>query len=344
MDFKRPLIKRYSESSFESPKNRKKSKLLSTTIASPSASKEINYFDDNFTQMFQSQQFQTQFTRQTISNAANNLNKTSGDRALDDVKFGAYNFTQTGFSQIIGSSQFEKSVSSGQRIRSSQTIPDESSNELLLSQILQPSELPADDEEPDPIDEQIVQSSQMFLNEITALHLNISSMIDETLNANKTIDIEEHFDTSNFEAYKSEVTSSDYVQIKRPSQQANHSNFNQSDDQILAEFVDNEANVSEALNEAIDPDSSALQALLNDIDDEVVNSSITDSNQRRQSDHFQQNRRTSTINPFKPVSTSNFGCMGPFFGLPEKVRKLIKEYKQIDDLYGGLLWLNLWRK
>lgn len=321
MEFTRPLIKRYSECSFESPKNRKKSKLLSTTIASPSA---INYFDDNFSQMFQSQQFQTQFN-------THNLNNTL-DQAVNDVKFGAYNFTQTGFSQIIGSSQFEKSVSSGQRIHSSQTS-DETSNVQLLSQILQ---LPADNVEPDPIDEQIVQSSQMFLNEVTALHLNISAMIDETLNANKTLDIEERFDTSKFETFKSDVTLSDYVQIKRPSQQANRTNFNQSDDQILAEFVDEEANISEALNEAIDPDSSALQALLNDIDDEVVNSSITESNDQRQSHNFQQNRRTSTINPFKPVSSSNFSCLGPFFDLPEKVRKLIKEYKQIDDLYGEL--------
>lgn len=338
MEFKRPLIKRYSECTFESPKNRKKSKLLSTTIASPSASrstaKAINYFDDNFSQMFTSQQFQTQFTRQT-SSSTHNLNETL-DRAVDDVKFGGYNFTQTGFSQIIGSSQFEKSLSSGQRIRSSQTIPADSSN----AQIVQPFELPADNEEPDPFDEQIVQSSQIFLNEVTALHLNISSMIDETLNANKTLGIDEQFDTSKFEAYKSEITLSDYVQIKRPSQQANRTNFNHSDDQILAEFVDNEANVSEALNDAIDPDSSALQALLNDIEDDVVNSSITEnteSNERRQSENFQQNRRTSTINPFKPVSSSNFSCMGPFFDLPEKVRKLIKEYKQIDDLYGRLL-------
>ncbi|XP_063708458.1 helicase POLQ-like [Culicoides brevitarsis] len=35
----------------------------------------------------------------------------------------------------------------------------------------------------------------------------------------------------------------------------------------------------------------------------------------------------------KPISSATFSSMGPFFGLPMKVKNLIKEFKGIDDLY-----------
>lgn len=358
MEFKRPMCKRYSEPTVNSPKNRKKSKLLSTTIASPSTHKSnINYFDDDFSQMIQSQQFQTQFMRQSTSCVIQTENRPfertpiqienrPSERTVNDLSFSSYNFTQTGFSQILGSSQFEQSLPLGQRTRSSQQQNDdaETINTQLLSQLVQRPEQNAEYNEPDDEnDENIVQSSQMFLNEVSALHLDISSMIDETLHANKIVEIEDQFDTSKFDAYKSNVTFSDYVQMKRPSDKTNQTHFNNTDDQILAEFVDcNEADVSEELNEAIDPDSSALRALLDDIDEDVVNTSVEhvrDDGNKRKSENFQQNEKNPIVNPFKPVSSSNFGSMGPFFGLPEKVRKLIKEYKQIDDLYGEIFSL-----
>lgn len=293
--------------------------------------------------MFQSQQFQTQFMRQSTSNLVD-IEAGPSERIVTNAKFGAYNFTQTGFSQLLGSSQFEQSLSSAQRIQPTQAenIHEETVHSQFLSQLLQPPELNAENEEPEnEHDENIVQSSQMFLNEVSALHLDISTMIDETLGANKIVEIEEPLDTSKFDAYTSNVTFSEYVQLKRPSANTNQTHFNNTDDQILAEFVDaNEADVSEELNEAIDPDSSALRALLDDMDDEVVNTSVdqvpADDSSRRKSNSFQQNQMNAVVNPFKPVSSSHFGSMGPFFGLPEKVRKLIREYKQIDDLYGKI--------
>lgn len=39
----------------------------------------------------------------------------------------------------------------------------------------------------------------------------------------------------------------------------------------------------------------------------------------------------------KPISSSTFSEMGPFFGLPNKVKMLIKEFKGIDELYGEFL-------
>lgn len=47
---------------------------------------------------------------------------------------------------------------------------------------------------------------------------------------------------------------------------------------------------------------------------------------------------TNVVKPV-PVPASTFCVMGPFFGLPNKVKSLIREYKGINDLYGMFICL-----
>lgn len=375
MELRWPTYKRRSDP-INSPKNRKKANLLSTTIASPvSGRKTDEYFDDNCTQFFRS--LQTQLVRQPSTSAQNETDAPK--QTVEEANSSAYNFTQTGLSQLLASSQFEESLTSGQRIRPTQAAT-EYENSQVVTQIPRPPEVNADvavpgndHDEKDDDNANLMQCSQVFLNEVTAWHLDISAMINESLNANRIGDIEESFDANKFNVHKRSATCSQYVQMKRPSADAvNRTLFNTTDDQLLAGFVAadgtgdadvgiieaganelvlNQADVSEELNEAIDLDSSALKALLDDVDDDVLNTSVAQaannrrSNSfqrpsvtlRRDSDSFQRNQNNQANNPSRPVSSSSFGSMGSFFGLPEKVRKLIKEYKQIDDLYGELL-------
>lgn len=117
------------------------------------------------------------------------------------------------------------------------------------------------------------------------------------------------------------------------------------EDQLLAQYNENEElNDSDrvALNDCIDPDSSAL-ALLSDEDDkenienvEIVTKNANTVEQRTPLNTSKQLVRTmrEREHHHSPVTASNFFSMGPFFGLPTQVKKLIKTFKNIDDLYG----------
>lgn len=403
MEFKKPQpLKRLSDG-FDSPANRKKTKLLSTTIATPEAIQTVDDpFDDNFSQFFRSQFIKIPELETSMTLGQKALNFDQSATTSD------YNFTQfDGLSQL--DSQLEDSIPLGQRCSFIEEPEEDEKAEFTLQAVI------VDDEQCEPIEnpqttaneeggndeeeaeaEFTVQSSQLFLKELSALQMNISSIVDETLNANKFC-TQDFLDPSNdkFEVFKSNVTHSQYLHLKRPNEpikdvattpknvseaaqnthQRNDLNTEMIEDELLAQMVmttqalanntelfedqllaayneDVDLDVSERLNECIDPDSSAL-ALLSDEDDKenienvdaapkVVNipdrkENKTPSNVRHTS--FRAIQQYEKPN-HSPVTASNYYSMGPFFGLPLQVKKLIKTFKNIDDLYSEIFKSN----
>lgn len=368
-EFKRKSLGRVNESPtlFKSPQNRKKFKpsQLSTTIASPVQHQtQKDLFDDNFSQFFR-----TQFIQRIDEDvAALDKNTSFKKGSANDVNFSSYNFTQNfsqlhGFTQMLTESQFkDDEIPSGQRLKPNSTaaVTDDGPNEdLSISQCINAAtHQPKDDEDFHDRDNDIhgiEQSSQVFLNEITAVQLNISEIIDETISANKSAvsdDLELVADDK-FNVFRSDATQSQYVQLKRENQSAVHDPFNgnatpaasstrnididamDEDDKLLAN-LDEDFLGSGQLNDCIDPNSSALH--FSD-EDAPQNQSIHPTDETIQAiqelmRHENIDEQTSTINVQRPVTSAHFCSMGPFFGLPLKVKALIKEFKQIDDLYG----------
>lgn len=419
MEFKTPhSYKRRSngDDDFSSPRNRKKTKLLSTTIATPEIRQpQADPFDDNFSQFFH-----TQFIKQV------DLETSIIENAKNKPTSSEYNFTQMdGLSQFFNDTQFETSITSAQRcsIVDSTVNKEENMNDMEngigTENDEQPIEfIPEDDEnvqqneneienhaEKDEEDDLAIQSSQMFLRELTTLQMNISSIVDETINASKFHSQDFVDPAGQFEVYKSNVTESQYMHLKRPKETIENRSLNMPststgvqqkkiplahnttaintemmedqllaemvfttqvlarnteiliEDQLLAQFDEfNELDVSEKLNECIDPDSSALALLLDE--EEKENNPQNGNNCGNSSENTKENqqiepkrnqnsenvnhgavarvRQTETVH-HSPVTAANFYSMGPFFGLPLKVKKLIKNFKNIDDLYGKRL-------
>lgn len=371
MDFKRPADK---SGSFSSPVNRKKPKpsLTPSKISSPDIRTTNGLFEDNFSQFFQSQF--TQEIMKGIENKKNASAKQLDSSIAGQSKLGNYNFTQS----ITFTSQFDESISPGQERLNNQTDlkteSDDKCNQQLLSECLNASEFMAP--EMDHLDEetadqqQIVQSSQMFLKEVSALHLNITSMIDETLLANRLNTTD---DIPQFELYTSIKTQSEYMQLKRPETSVNRSiaeepaitekNTEPLEDQYLA-GIDYNAMFDDSVkfNECIDPESSALASLLDDDGDDLFNEiftgqvrdSLSCASKKSENQENEQNRSNVSDVPGvsndyqakqkqvavnnKPVTAAKFPKLGPFFDLPMKVKTLIKEFKQIDDLYGVYIY------
>lgn len=236
MDFKKPqTLKRYSDSdTVGSPCNRKKTKLLSTTIATPETrKKDADPFDDNFSQFFRSQ-FIRQIDADTsiVQNAVDSKHSSTSE----------YNFSQIdGLSQFLNDTQFESSITSGQRCTMNEsiskgigeieeveadrneklqfTIQDECLEEPITEEKCESGrgneKKEGEEVEPDCI----IQSSQAFLRELTTLQLNISSIVDETINASKFC-TQDFLDPGQyqFDVFKSNVTASQYFQAKRPNE------------------------------------------------------------------------------------------------------------------------------
>lgn len=409
MEFKTPLTTKRPYDDSVSPCNKKKTKLELQLIDSESESRttETDPFDDNFSQFFR-----TQFIKQ-IDDAEISANKIKNTSTSCDL-----NFTEIdGLSQFLDNSQFETSISAGQRYteNESNTLkpekqdaakPENDSNDiwdlLLSEEELKQLENDAQYEEvveyeadAEGASEPIIQSSQAFLREVSALHLNISSIVNETINANKFC-TQDFLDPNQFEIYKSNVTESQYSQRKRPKKTINlnltskgktlkHDDGRKSissqleihnppseldtemiEDQFLAEMIlttqvlmkstekimdklmtdieeEEEFDISGQLNGCIDPDSSAL-ALLSDEDErenkENAEIQVSSKNEPKEQ-QITKVMPNSTVTAIKqrtlhhsPVTASNYYSMGPFFGLPIKVKKLIKTFKNIDDLYG----------
>lgn len=394
MEFKKPQPqKRRSDGDdFNSPCNRKKTRSLSTTIATPELQKnESDPFDDNFSQFFRSQFIKIPELDMSL---AQNVNKNAPNTE--------YDFTQCdGLSQY--ESQLDITITAGQRCITDgdddvQTECNEGKqNTEFRCDQNDNQEISNDGEhgENEGESEHGAQCSQLFLNELSSIQLNISSIVNETINASK-FNMEDFLDPNDqYEVFKSTVTHSQYAHRKdsnesvsaanEPSVTAtpknvlkatgstlnSQTNLNTEtmDDQLLAQMVfttqmlanntelledqllaqcnENGAlNISDgvSLNDCIDPDSSALAHLLSDEDDkenienvETVTKIANKSEQRGQQvnrDLVRSIRQTESAHPHSPVTASKFYSMGPFFGLPTQVKKLIKTFKNIDDLYG----------
>lgn len=240
MDFKKPQTLKQSRGSDTggSPRNRKKTKFLSTSIATPETrQKEADPFDDNFSQFFRSQfirQLDADISFAAQQNAVDSKNSSTSE----------YNFSQIdGLSQLLNDTQFESSITSGQRCTINESISkgneeveeaeaDRNENLEFTIQdefLAEPSteekyesdkENAKKQEEVEP--DFVIQSSQAFLRELTTLQLNISSIVDETINASKFC-TQDFLDPGQcqFAVYKSNVTSSQYFQAKRPNEAGN---------------------------------------------------------------------------------------------------------------------------
>lgn len=418
MEFKKPqpLKRRSDGDEFNSPCNRKKTRSLSTTIATPDLHKnEPDLFpDDNFSQFFQSQFIKIP-----------ELDMSFAQNAKKNPPTNEYNFTQfDGLSQFSYESQLDGSITAGQRCIINEVLNrdddeqternEEKQNtenndcplEFLCDQNDNPqSSSDGENEENEAEGELSIQCSQLFFKELSNINMNISSIVNETINATK-FNMEDYLDPANdrYEVFKSTVTHSQYIHRKRPNDESIsvpaiepvvtatpknvlkatssmlnlQTNFNTEmmeddhllaemifttqtlanntellEDQLLAEYKETEElNISDqvSLNDCIDPDSSALASLSDEDDKEniehfkIVTKIVTASEQPKQRTPLNGNNnlvRTIRQNEsahHSPVTASNFYSMGPFFGLPNQVKKLIKTFKNIDDLYGK--WLH----
>lgn len=286
-----------------------------------------SYFDDNFSQYFHTQFFQEISKAESVKPAV-----------VEGLKL-----TQCGFSQWQDESQFDESISPGQTRFRAPGTPLRNRSVIQSTQPLRSAAAAKDDDAdvdestvPFESDSQIqVQCSQIFLQEVSALQMNITSLIDETLMANK-LDASDIGDSDDqFAVFRSNVTMSEYVQLQRSpaaldampltqyirveNQATEATNGDDDENELLAAFAMDENWTQIAANGKIETNANAANGQL-----EKKNSESVSNN--------------SSARKPSPVTAANFFVMGPYFGLPQKVQKLIKEFKGIDDLYGWFVW------
>lgn len=275
-----------------------------------------NYFNDNFSQFFHTQFFEE------ISKAE--VVKLTSDDGL--------NSTQCRYSQCLEESQFNDSITPGQArfLPPSSQLPNLTVGSLQLTQPLRRTVNNDDADEnavPTELDgENHVQCSQIFLNEVSALQMNITSMIDETLMANKldTSGIGDNEDK--FSIFRSNSTMSEYVQLQRlPSAL---------DAVPVTQYIQVENHTLENNNEDDDEENDLLAALVMDENWAKIAEKSNVANGQLEKKNSGGKINVQAIVKQSPVTAANFYVMGPYFGLPLKVKKLIKEFKGIDDLYG----------
>lgn len=270
-----------------------------------------SYFNENVSQFFRSQ-FSPEIPCAQASKRAvvSGLNLTQFD---------------CGFSQTLNESQFNDTISPGQTRFSA-------FSSQLLNRTVNPNDSKAttvnngDDDDGGDVAAATEfdsgnqpQCSQIFLNEVSALHSNITSMIDETLMANKINATDIGDNEEKFSVFRSNVTMSQYVQLQRPADEnvlpvtattATYDDQLQDDEnEFLAQFV-------------MDNDWSQM----------IANGSESNAKLTKSTSNGESN--VQVVARHRPVSAANFCVMGPFFGLPLKVKKLINEFKGINDLYG----------
>lgn len=311
-----------SDDNFAEPLSTKKSKTAS--IENGTNKPLDSYFNDNFSQYFHTQFFQEISKAEVIKPTAND----------------SLNATNCVFSQWQDESRFNESIPPGQtRFRPpSSQLP----NHAVSQSVIQPQQTAVNnndaDDDVDDIPfassaENYVQCSQIFLKEVSALHTTITSMIDETLMANK-LDVSDIGDSAEkFSVFRSNVTMSEYVQLQRAPSDV--------DAAPLTQYIQVENQAPETTDE-LDDDNDLLAAFVMDENwpKMVANGkSETDSNAtigrlERTNSNGKSNSNAQTVAKASPVTAANFYVMGSYFGLPLKVKKLIKEFKGIDDLYG----------
>lgn len=319
------------------------------------------YFDE-----VDSEFFHTQFIQQITEEEE----LATNDNSTDESKY----VELCGFSQTLSESQFEDTISPGQRWcpvvanktqalnHSSQSFIQHQNQQKLNITNLQYND--NEEAENEPIDHH--QSSQMFLNDISELNVNIDPDANISVNSSNALNASElnlsKFD--GFDLYKSK-TFAEYMELQRDMHIENQHNLEECD---LSQTLDScyqtqyQRDIESAFNEcertirnlddAKEMADEGVDSVLKDInlDDNFTEEIIANNEKKIQ----QETKKTFVIPPPKefggdvfkkpvtnmplqrPVSTSTFCSLGPFFGLPKKVKNLIKEYKGIDELYGNL--------
>lgn len=310
-----------SDDKFAVPQDTKKAK---TTIHENGTSNPQtpldNYFNDNFSQFFHTQFFEE-------------ISKAEEDKLTsnDDL-----NSTRCRFSQCLEESQFNDSITPGQKrwLPPSSQLPN-----LMVSiydQLTQPlrSTVNNNDADEDAVTtesngENHVQCSQIFLNGVSALQTNITSLIDETLMANRLNMSDTGDNEDKFSIFRSNSTMSEYVQLQRLPSAV--------DAVPMTQYIHVENQMPEVNNEN-DEENDILAALFMDESwpkiAANVNTECKAANGALEKKNSGSRINVQAIVKQSPVTAANFYVMGPYFGLPLKVKKLIKEFKGIDDLYG----------
>lgn len=179
-----------------------------------------------------------------------------------------------------------------------------------------------DDEDPDDLDatdRDICNSSQLFLHEISAIQMNVNSIIDEALGEDK------------FKVFTSSVTSSQYIQLQRDSEELG-SQANNGEEQDQADKTINADIEAFGRTNAFD---SLLAAGIDAFTDETSADGAVNAGVLQKSAIDGESKDAGdSIQKAQPVMASMFYKMGPFYGLPKKVLTLIQQFKGIDDLYG----------
>lgn len=279
-----------------------------------------SYFNDNFSQFFH-----TQFS-QEISKA----------EVIKPTVSDGLNSTQCVFSQWPNESQFNDSITPGQTrfLPPSSQLPNRTVSNVTQS-LRGTAAVNYNDDDDEGSNHAVptgssgenrVQCSQIFLREVSALHTTITSMIDETLMANKS-DLSDVSDNEEkFSVFRSNVTMSEYVQLQRAPSAL--------DAVPLTQYIQVENQVPEATN-GYDDENDLLAAFVMDENwPKMVANGKIETNGQLEKKNSNGETNAQAVMKQSPVTAANFYVMGPFFGLPLKVQKLIKEFKGIDDLYG----------
>lgn len=197
------------------------------------------------------------------------------------------------------------------------------------------------------------QSSQRFLNDVKQFVAEIEK-IDNDASIMLTGSQWSQIDNANFARYKSNGTMNEYLALQRSMHEENAQNVHNDDFDMerlndavqLHQRVENTFNECErtirGLARHTDMEESDEFASdiagnenfnLSEFKDEFEKTYAEETNKPDQSLQNVRSIKTPT-RPTLPVSTALFSHLGPFFGLPDKVRALIKEYKGIGELYG----------
>lgn len=298
MSFAVPNKKRPTKMAIDSPRTTKRSK---TKNASKEFDEKYNYFNDDC-----SQYFSTQFDRQ-INSAESNQNKVINSTIKNQE-----------LAEIADNDEdLNESIPLGQRTLH-QNDHDQNDLDDFGSQVDDDKDkfntaISIDFDENDGLeitaDADVFNSSQLFLNEVSTIQMNINSIIDDALKDDR------------FTLIQNDVTSSQYIQLTRVSEEAEP----QKTVAVEDKEVENVANADIEAFSKTNAFDSLLAAGFEDFEDD--NNELNDQKPII-------NNQNSITNKAHPVTASKFYNLGPFYGLPNKVLKLIQQLKGIDDLYG----------
>lgn len=319
------------------------------------AETNANYFDD-----IDSEYFHTQFINKIAEDEKNASGESSKSNhwTRHESQMNEYH----GFTQTLSESQFEDTITPGQRFAMTQipAVPNgQRLNEYRTQQqhkLNTSNAIFNDDEEVDEVPHEL-QSSQIFLDDLSKFNTNLDSAVNISINNSISLNCSQLNLTNydGFDVYKNDKTFTEYLQLQRSMNAENKHNVNECDlSQLLnncyqtqfQQEIENDFNECEKTIRHLKEDSEESDdKLLENIDlDGQMLMKMAEENKLNEKDVIPPPKEFCTDNfkkpigtaqpPRLPVSTSTFCILGPFFGLPKKVERLIKEYKGIDDLYG----------